>query len=41
MFPKEKKDKITLKELNQMEISNIPEREFKVLLIHTRCEKKS
>lgn len=24
-----------------MEISNIPEKEFKVLFIHTRCEKKS
>ena len=33
MFQMKEQDKITAKELNEMEISNMPDRKFKVMVI--------
>ena len=42
MFQMKEKDKITARDLNEMQISNIPDREFKVTIIKilTGFEKK-
>ena len=40
MYQIKEQDKITAKELRKIEISNVPDREFNVIIINTGLEEK-